>query len=293
MAMDQQVMSLMASPPQLPTTSPVLNFGLPSPLDLGPYALGASTSASTSGVVATSTPMMGKLRHYKKELMYNSLLRPHVAESSTPASAHAPPSISRLDSTNSFASSFSASITPEMSPFFNPANMFNPSVSLASPPIPSLSTASWSNPSQTLANYQVAAAAGMLSPADLLLKLQEQAMSNEAAVASSAFNAATPLNNPSFSSPPYASGSGASSTATATPTPGYSMSPPPPPPPPPQPQIMPDQVPTHVGRKPLNGPPCSLKILVDDNILDPMPDSLTYDVMVSDLLLFLCPLYKL
>ena len=43
---------------------------------------------------------------------------------------------------------------------------------------------------------------------------------------------------------------------------------------------IPHMVPTHVGRKPLNGPPCSLKTLVDDNILDPMDGSLTYEIMV-------------
>lgn len=42
---------------------------------------------------------------------------------------------------------------------------------------------------------------------------------------------------------------------------------------------MPQMV-THVGRKPLNGPPCSLKTLVDDNILDPLDGSLTYEIMV-------------
>lgn len=41
------------------------------------------------------------------------------------------------------------------------------------------------------------------------------------------------------------------------------------------------QVVTHVGRKPLNGPPCSLKTLVDDGILEPLDGSLTYEIMVS------------
>ncbi|OTF80392.1 hypothetical protein BLA29_005983, partial [Euroglyphus maynei] len=36
---------------------------------------------------------------------------------------------------------------------------------------------------------------------------------------------------------------------------------------------------THVGRKPLNGPPCSLKTLVDDAILEPMDGSLTYEIL--------------
>nr|XP_027200661.1 myosin-G heavy chain-like [Dermatophagoides pteronyssinus] len=39
------------------------------------------------------------------------------------------------------------------------------------------------------------------------------------------------------------------------------------------------QVITHVGRKPLNGPPCSLKTLVDDGILEPMDGSLTYEIL--------------
>ncbi|KAI7690921.1 MPN domain-containing protein [Sarcoptes scabiei] len=38
------------------------------------------------------------------------------------------------------------------------------------------------------------------------------------------------------------------------------------------------QVTTHVGRKPLNGPPCSLKTLVDDRILEPLNGSLTYEI---------------
>lgn len=38
---------------------------------------------------------------------------------------------------------------------------------------------------------------------------------------------------------------------------------------------------THIGRKPLNGPPCSLKTLVDDNVLDPLDGSLTYEIMGS------------
>lgn len=37
---------------------------------------------------------------------------------------------------------------------------------------------------------------------------------------------------------------------------------------------------THVGRKPLNGPPCSLKTLVDDKILEPFDGSLSYEIMV-------------
>ena len=43
---------------------------------------------------------------------------------------------------------------------------------------------------------------------------------------------------------------------------------------------MPTMV-THVGRKPLNGPPCSLKTLVDDGILDPLEGSLTYEILGS------------
>ncbi|KAH7645009.1 mpn domain-containing protein-like protein 2 [Dermatophagoides farinae] len=43
---------------------------------------------------------------------------------------------------------------------------------------------------------------------------------------------------------------------------------------PPIPQVI-----THVGRKPLNGPPCSLKTLVDDGILEPMDGSLTYEIL--------------
>lgn len=41
------------------------------------------------------------------------------------------------------------------------------------------------------------------------------------------------------------------------------------------------QMVTHVGRKPLNGPPCSLKTLVDDGILSPMDGALTYEIMGS------------
>lgn len=52
----------------------------------------------------------------------------------------------------------------------------------------------------------------------------------------------------------------------------------------PSPSITPiPQMVTHVGRKPLNGPPCSLKTLVDDNILDPLDGSLTYEIMVRNL----------
>lgn len=268
--------SMMASPPPIPTASSILGFGLPSALDLAPFSMGSSNNPGPSSSIATSTPMMGKLRHYKKELMYNSLLRPHVTEVS-PAMAHSQPSTSRSESINPFASNFGSSMSSDMSSFFNPASMFSQASNLTSPVMPSLSTSGWSSNSSNLANYRAAAAAGLLSPTDLLIKIQEQALASV-----NELKAPEPsiFNPQSFSSPTYASGSASSSTATHTTIPCFSMSPPPPPPPP---QIMPDQMPTHVGRKPLNGPPCSLKILVDDNILEPAPGSLSYDVMVSNL----------
>ena len=41
-----------------------------------------------------------------------------------------------------------------------------------------------------------------------------------------------------------------------------------------------DKCVTHVGRKPLNGPPCSLKTLLNDGILEPANGALHIDYLV-------------